>query len=97
MSAVNRQGLAARGPAGPLPDRSMRTQVDDELSSIESDYPAWHIWRSQAGRWWATRLGHTRPADGGAGGEAGAGQHEFALTLDADTSAELRQALARQP
>jgi hypothetical protein len=70
----------------------VRTHMDDELSSIERDYPAWHIWRSQAGRWWATRLGHARPT-----ASAEAGEPEFALTLDADTAAELRQALARQP
>jgi hypothetical protein len=69
-----------------------------ELAGIARDYPAWHVWRSQAGRWWATRLGHARPpadAESGEGGDGG--EPEFALTLDADTSAELRQALARQP
>ena len=70
----------------------MRTHMDNELSSLEGDYPAWHIWRSQAGRWWATRLGHARPPAGTAAAEP-----EFALTLDADTATELRQALARQP
>ena len=76
----------------------VRSHMNDELSSMEREYPAWHIWRSQARRWWATRLGHARPpadAEGGEGGEGG--EPEFALTLDADTSAELRQALARQP
>lgn len=79
----------------------VRTHMEDELSSIERDYPAWHIWQSQAGRWWATRLGHTRPpasADvAAAASAASAGEPEFALTLDTDTAAELRQALARQP
>jgi hypothetical protein len=73
----------------------VRTHMNDELSSIERDYPAWHIWQSQAGRWWATRLGHARPL---ASAEvASAGEPEFALTLDADTAPELRQALASQP
>ena len=65
--------------------------MEDELSSIERDYPAWHVWQSQAGRWWATRLGHAGPPAGGQAGEPGC-----TLTLDTDTSAELRQALAGQ-
>jgi hypothetical protein len=73
----------------------VRTHMNDELSSIERDYPAWHIWQSQAGRWWATRLGHARPL--ATAEVASAGEPEFALTLDADTAAELRQALAGQP
>jgi hypothetical protein len=58
---------------------------------IEQDYPAWHVWQSQAGRWWATRLGHAwRPAD------PDPKDPEFAMTLDADTAAELRGALEFQ-
>ena len=60
-----------------------------ELAGIAQDYPAWHVWRSQAGRWWATRLGHIRPAAGHADGG-------YAMTLDADTAGELRAALAAQ-
>jgi hypothetical protein len=59
-----------------------------ELAGIARDYPAWHVWRSQAGRWWATRLGHVRPP--------GDRDGEYALTLDADTAGELRAALAGQ-
>ena len=59
-----------------------------ELAGIARDYPAWHVWRSQAGRWWATRLGHIRPPDGRDAG--------YAMTLDADTAGELRAALAAQ-
>ncbi len=76
----------------------VRTHMEDELSSIERDYPAWHIWQSQAGRWWATRLGHARPpASAEVAEAASAGEPESAPTLDTDTAAELRQALARQP
>jgi len=60
-----------------------------DLAGIARDYPAWHVWRSQAGRWWATRLGHIRPP-------VGAGDPGYALTLDADTAGELRAALAAQ-
>ncbi len=62
--------------------------VADELAGIARDYPAWHVWRSQAGRWWATRLGHVRPP----GNRGGA----YILTLDADTAEQLRAALAVQ-
>jgi hypothetical protein len=56
---------------------------------IAQQFPGWHIWRSQAGRWWATRLGNVawdRHHDPG-----------FAMTVDADTPAELVMVLARQP
>ena len=62
--------------------------MDSELAGIARDYPAWHLWRSQAGRWWATRLGHIRPPDGRDAG--------YAMTLDADTAGELRAALGAQ-
>jgi hypothetical protein len=64
------------------------TEAAGELAGIERDYPAWHVWRSQAGRWWATRLGHLRPPD-----DLGA---DYAMTLDADTAGELRAALSAQ-
>jgi hypothetical protein len=60
---------------------------ENELAGIARDFPAWHVWRSQAGRWWATRLGHLRPPDD---------RDEYAMTLDADTAGELRAALAAQ-
>jgi len=69
------------------------TQAGDELARLERDYPAWHVWQSHAGRWWATRLGHARPH---ASRGQDLGDPEFATTLDADTPAELRQALASQ-
>ena len=67
------------------------TEVADDPASIERDYPAWHVWQSQAGRWWATRLGHVRPP-----ADRDPDRPEFATTLDADTAAELRQALESQ-
>jgi hypothetical protein len=59
-----------------------------EVTAIGRDYPDWHVWRSQAGRWWATRLGHNQPASHR--------DPEFAMTVDADTVGELREALAHQ-
>ena len=67
-------------------------EVADELAGIARDFPAWHVWRSQAGRWWATRLGHLRPpADRDRDRD-----EDYAMTLDADTAGELRAALAAQ-
>jgi hypothetical protein len=28
-----------------------------EADALAGDWPGWHIWRSQAGRWWAIRAG----------------------------------------
>jgi hypothetical protein len=55
---------------------------DADVAALSAAYPAWHIWRSQAGRWWATRLS----------GE-GTG---FAITIDAETVSELAKELAYQ-
>jgi hypothetical protein len=70
---------------------AVEAEVADEPAMIEQDYPAWHVWQSQAGRWWATRLGHARPL-----ADRDPNDPEFAMTLDADTAAELRAALAFQ-
>jgi hypothetical protein len=70
---------------------AVKAEVADEPAMIEQDYPAWHVWRSQAGRWWATRLGHVRPP-----ADRDLKDAEFAMTLDADTAAELREALEFQ-
>lgn len=69
----------------------VEAEVADEPATIEQDYPAWHVWRSQAGRWWATRLGYPRPPADGHPRDP-----QFAMTLDADTAAELREALEVQ-
>ncbi len=76
---------------------AVEAEVADEPAMIEQDYPAWHVWQSQAGRWWATRLGHARPlADREPNDPNDPNDPEFAMTLDADTAAELREALAFQ-
>jgi hypothetical protein len=67
------------------------TKVADVPARLERDYPAWHVWQSQAGRWWATRLEPVRPP-----ADRDPGNPDFATTLDADTAAELRQALESQ-
>jgi hypothetical protein len=73
------------------PASAVEAEVADEPAMIEQDYPAWHVWQSQAGRWWATRLGHVRPP-----ADRDLKDPEFAMTLDADTAAELREALDLQ-
>ena len=30
---------------------------DERIAQPEAEFPGWHIWRSNAGRWWATRTG----------------------------------------
>ena len=30
---------------------------DERIAQLEAEFPGWHIWRSNAGRWWATRTG----------------------------------------
>ena len=33
------------------------TGWDERIAQLEAEFPGWHIWRSNAGRWWATRTG----------------------------------------
>ncbi len=30
---------------------------DERIAQLEAEFPGWHIWRSNADRWWATRTG----------------------------------------
>ncbi len=64
------------------------TGWDERVARVEADFPGWHIWQSNAGRWWATRTGLViRREDLGTG---------RVMTLDADDEASLRQQLAIQ-
>ncbi len=64
------------------------TGWDERVARVEADFPGWHIWHSNAGRWWATRTGLVvRREDLGAG---------RVMTLDADDEASLRQQLTIQ-
>lgn len=77
--------MAARTTV-PGPRDTERDQAD--LTRLGSSYPEWNIWRSQAGRWWATRIGgeawdcHKDP--------------DFAMTVDGDTLEDLGVELASQ-
>ena len=50
-----------------------------ERTALQRDYPGWHVWRSDEGRWWATRRGNQPPEP---------------QSVDADTAAALREELA---
>jgi hypothetical protein len=64
------------------------TGWDDQIADLEMEFPGWHIWRSNAERWWATRTGIVLSrADLGAG---------RAMTLDADDVGSLRDQLLTQ-
>jgi hypothetical protein len=83
-SALPSPGSVARREATRATD-----PVEDELARLSEAYQGWHIWRSQAGRWWATRLGRDTHWDGASG-------PGYAMTIDADTLAGLARELAFQ-
>ncbi|OLT12784.1 hypothetical protein BJF79_21480 [Actinomadura sp. CNU-125] len=60
---------------------------DDLKTAIESEFPGWQVWRSDAGRWYATRSGDLSDAQLQAG---------YAMTVAADDSAGLRALLREQ-
>jgi hypothetical protein len=59
-----------------------------EASGEDTAFPGWHIWRSSAGRWWATRTGTVVRRE-----NLGTGR---VMTLDADDEISLREQLAAQ-
>ncbi|MFI0483269.1 hypothetical protein [Actinomadura sp. 9N215] len=60
---------------------------DDLKAAIEGDFPGWQVWRSDAGRWYATRSGDLTDAQLQAG---------YAMTVAADDSVGLRRLLLDQ-
>ncbi|MEV6981497.1 hypothetical protein AB0M95_09590 [Sphaerisporangium sp. NPDC051017] len=60
---------------------------DRHLAEIAREFPDWTIWRSDAGRWWATRHRLLTEEERDAGG---------AMTVDADDSKGLRERLLEQ-
>lgn len=64
------------------------TGWDERLAQLELEYPGWHIWRSNAGRWWATRTGSVLRRD-----DLGTGR---VMTVDADDEPGLRELLVTQ-
>lgn len=55
-----------------------------EADDVRLQFPNWRLWRSDRGRYWATRLGR-RPR---------CLRFGFALTVDGDTPGDLREAIA---
>jgi hypothetical protein len=64
------------------------TGGDEPVTELEAEFPGWHIWRSSAGRWWATRTGSVLRRE-----ELGIGR---VMTVDANNNAELREQLVMQ-
>lgn len=69
-----------------------RAQDTGELTAIRARFPGWHAWKSSAGRFWATRTGRREKPDDLPFDAAAA----WAMTVDGDTAAKLREALAEQ-
>ena len=62
--------------------------AEGELERLRDKYPAWHIWMSQARRWWATRKGQIAPSRN---------RHSlWSMAIDADTSEDLEKQLEEQ-
>lgn len=60
---------------------------DDLKAAFEEEFPGWVVWRSDAGRWYATRTGDLTDAQLQAG---------YAMTVAADDASGLRALLAEQ-
>lgn len=58
------------------------------LAAIRLRCPGWRPWLSDAGRFWATRIGSRLPEHPAA---------RFAMTVDGDTAEQLIEAIAAQP
>lgn len=61
---------------------------EEIVAEMEERFSGWHVWRSSAGRWWATRTGTVLDRD-----DIGAGR---VMTMDADDPQALRAQLERQ-
>jgi hypothetical protein len=59
-----------------------------EVAKLEAEFPGWHVWRSNAGRWWATRTGAVLRRE-----DLGTGR---VMTVDADDMSALRHQLLAQ-
>ena len=61
---------------------------DERITRTEATFPGWHIWRSNTGRWWATRTGTVLRRE-----NLGTGR---VMTVDADDEGTLQDQLAAQ-
>jgi hypothetical protein len=62
--------------------------IDDALTEARARNPHWGVWISSAGRYWATRRGNVRLTESGHPG--------WAMTIDADSLAELQARIKEQ-
>ncbi|RAY13514.1 hypothetical protein DPM19_20935 [Actinomadura craniellae] len=60
---------------------------EDLKAAMQEEFPGWIVWRSDAGRWYATRSGDLTDAQLRAG---------YAMTVAADDSTGLRALLVEQ-
>jgi hypothetical protein len=60
---------------------------EDLKARLEEEFPRWLVWRSDAGRWYATRTGNLTDAQLQAG---------YAMTLASDHCAGLEELLREQ-
>jgi hypothetical protein len=77
-----------------MTDQFTRTAPDGSgpLAALRRDFPGWHAWRSNAGRYWASRVAHRRKPDELPFDES----VTWAMTVDGDDSAQLRRAIEEQ-
>jgi hypothetical protein len=61
---------------------------DEQLAELEAEFSGWHVWRSNVGRWWATRTGSVLRRE-----DLGSGR---VMTVDADDAGSLRNQLLSQ-
>jgi hypothetical protein len=61
---------------------------NERIAVLEAEFPGWHIWHSNAGRWWATRTGSVSRRE-----DLGTGR---VMTVDADDEGSLREQLGVQ-
>jgi hypothetical protein len=61
---------------------------DERIAQLEAEFPGWHIWRSNADRWWATRTGVVQRRE-----DLGTRR---VMTVDADDPGALRDQLIVQ-
>jgi hypothetical protein len=67
---------------------SAQDGTGEEIAGIRAAFPGWSVWRSDEGRWWATRRCPLRPSRWPDG---------YALTVTADDAGALRAAISSQP
>jgi hypothetical protein len=77
-----------RAEAVAQPHASAQDGVADQMAAIRTAFPGWSVWRSDEGRWWATRRCPLRPTRWPEG---------YALTVTADDAGALGSSINSQP